>query len=999
MAPQPGSTPSRRRQRRLLRFGLLLAAAAWTAPFLQLQAQDRMFRRYAAGQGFKGAPVSALAQDARGFLWIGGQDGLYRYDGTEFRHWAVGELDASVLSIATNNPERLVVLTEPGHLYEVIGNRATRLDAPLPSGRGQVNCLAFDGHGRLWMVRGGRIAYRDSEGAWHTLPAGAFGDEPPRFLRAAPNGAIAVATWSGVWQLEAGATPVRLLESSRAPDFTFLADGGVAAIDSAIRMVRHGDRHVVDPFAGAAIRPRPIALAQRGETLWASYDRFLVAVRQGRAPEVIGADHGVESGGPLLVDHEGSLWMGTFTALLQYPEPETRIWNERAGLRSQHTRFIGASGDALWVTTWQGTVLLRSGRSGASWLDELFSQGDVCDDDAGHVWLVGRGEIVQARGDRALRRLPIDAEGTLRCARNRAGGAWLSPGDRLLHADSGRLRAAAMPSLPADLTSILSLLHDSRSGFWIGADGMICKGEVVGRDTLRGWECTRLPRAGQILAFHETASGEIWAASSRAGVLVRRGDAWVGASGNDMLPSRALLNLIPSPAGGVWILGHGVVWRVEEGERGGLWRVRERLGEWHGLPLESGRDLHEDLSGTVWITTSLGVIEVPASARRAPERPPLVALVEALVDDEAVDMRDGIVLPYRRNRLELRFALLSFRDPGRLRHQVRLTPREPWRSATGRPWLRWIDLPPRSHHAELRASLDGEHWSPQAASFSFEVRPPWYRSWWAIALATLTAAIVLRLGYRARVRYLVGLERERMRISMDLHDEMGSGLGSIGILSGLLAGVGLADGRGRELARRIANTAEELGGSLSHIIWSLDARPATLAELASRLAESGVNLLAAQGIAFRTDFPDAWPAYPLSARARRNLLLIGLEALHNVARHACAHSVTLGIRRRVGRWELRVVDDGIGFDATKQHSAGHGLVTMQRRAGEMAASIDLTTGTHRGTAVVVRFALGAPGARLSVFRTLARRTVRSARALASTSGSRRAVDEKSGGAA
>jgi signal transduction histidine kinase len=197
---------------------------------------------------------------------------------------------------------------------------------------------------------------------------------------------------------------------------------------------------------------------------------------------------------------------------------------------------------------------------------------------------------------------------------------------------------------------------------------------------------------------------------------------------------------------------------------------------------------------------------------------------------------------------------------------------------------------------------------------------------------------------------------------MDLHDEMGSGLGSIGILSGLLASRGLDDGRGRDLARRIAHTAQDLGGSLSGIIWSLDARPSTLAELASRLAEAGGNLLAAQGIEFRAEFPETWPPDALSPRARRNLMLLGLEALHNAARHARARSVTLAVRRAGGRWEMRIADDGTGFDPAAPYG-GLGLATIRRRAEEIGASIEWDTRPGHGTAVVVRFSLRAIRAR------------------------------------
>jgi signal transduction histidine kinase/ligand-binding sensor domain-containing protein len=953
------STPFLSVVRRLARLCLIVAACAVLPD--RLPAQDRMVRRYAAGQGFTGAPVGALAQDSTGFLWIGGQDGLYRYDGNEFRRWASADVEAPVRAIATTG-DRLVVLTADGALLEIEGDGATPLPLPLPAGSGEPNGVAFDATGRLWAVRGGRVASLEPRGAWHSLPEHAFGGEVPRFVRTSPDGRLAIATWSGVWMLDAHMRAVKTLEFAYAPDFLFLPGGGIAAVDSAIRVVTHTGRRSVDPFRTADVRARPIALAERQGTVWASYDRFLVALRPDRLPEVIGPNHGVESGGPLLVDREGSLWMGTFSSLLQYPEPETRIWNERSGLHSQHTRFVARSEHVLWVTTWQGAAAILPDRGEAQRRRDVHSQGDICRDTDGGVWLQVPHAVLRAKGERIAAGHSIPGAGPLRCALDPEGGLWLALGNMLHRADSQAIRLVAAPRLP-DEVEVLSLLRDSESRLWIGGEDVVCAGALAGRDTIAGWDCARLPAAGLVLALHETPSGSIWAATSRRGVFTLRDGAWRPAAGNAMLPSTSLLNLIPSRAGGVWVLGHGVVWRVEE-SADAAWVVRERLGEWHGLPLESGRDLHEDADGTLWITTSLGVIEVPSSARTPPGQPPAVELVKALIDEQPVALGDTLELPFQRNRLELHFAVLSFRDPGRLRYQVRLSPDGEWREATGRPWFRWIDIQPRRHLAELRASLDGEHWTVQPASLAFRVRPPWYRTAWAVAALAAAASLLLWAAYRARVGYLIGLERERTRIAMDLHDEMGSGLGSIGILSGLLASRGLDDGRNRDLASRIARTAQDLGGSLSGIIWSLDARPSTLAELASRLAEAGGNLLAAQGIEFCAEFPDAWPPDALSPRARRNLMLLGLEALHNAARHSKARSVTLAVRHAGAQWEMRIADDGTGFDAALPHG-GHGLGTIRRRAEEIGASIAWDTHPGQGTAVVVRFTLRSIRARPS----------------------------------
>src|SRR5690606_974670 len=131
----------------------------------------------------------------------------------------------------------------------------------------------------------------------------------------------------------------------------------VLAFDSRLHEVRDGVARVLvypEDLPIPPPLPRGIALTLRRGTLWMALDRFLVARRPGEPLEVLGSDEGISSGGPLLVDREGSLWMGTFSELLQLPEPETRLWSDEHGLPSRHTRFVVRSGDHVWVATWQG---------------------------------------------------------------------------------------------------------------------------------------------------------------------------------------------------------------------------------------------------------------------------------------------------------------------------------------------------------------------------------------------------------------------------------------------------------------------------------------------------------------------------------------------------------------------------------------------------------------------------------------------------------------------
>jgi signal transduction histidine kinase len=229
---------------------------------------------------------------------------------------------------------------------------------------------------------------------------------------------------------------------------------------------------------------------------------------------------------------------------------------------------------------------------------------------------------------------------------------------------------------------------------------------------------------------------------------------------------------------------------------------------------------------------------------------------------------------------------------------------------------------------------------------------------WAISLFGLVIAGILYTAYRVRLAFLLRLERQRSRIAIDLHDEIGSGLGSIGILSGVIAEDKVDDEKRRELARKIATTSGELGNNLGEIVWALSPGSSSLEALAYHLTEQVAGLFPANQTDFSTDFPTVWPASDMSLTVRRNLQLIAMEALHNVARHANSQKVVLGVKPSGRNWHLWISDDGIGIDrAALEDSSGMGLRSMRRRAEEIGAKISWSSENNRGTKVVVAFDL------------------------------------------
>ncbi|MBD3869593.1 MAG: hypothetical protein IFK94_15845 [Acidobacteria bacterium] len=423
------------------------------------------------------------------------------------------------------------------------------------------------------------------------------------------------------------------------------------------------------------------------------------------------------------------------------------------------------------------------------------------------------------------------------------------------------------------------------------------------------------------------------------------------------LNSSWILNLQVAAQEGIWIVGHGTLLRVaERPETEAGWEVLERPGFWQGIPTGGGEDVLEAADGTLWVTTSAGVIQVPSQARRARPEPPLVRLVDVLVDGERLSLEQRPDLPYDRNRLELTFAALSYKDPSMIRYKVRSRPDADWVESR-QPGFRLIDLPPGEYQPEVIASLDGVNWSAEPAGFAFTIRPPWYRQVWALALFVLLTGTLLYLMYRIRLGILLRLERQRTRIAMDLHDELGAGLGSIGLLADLVADEQIEEHERKNLTGKISEAAEELGSALTDIIWSLRGRSERIEALGTYLRERGRRLTPGGSVSFSTRFPDSWPEVTLSLAVRRNLQRIAIEALHNVVKHAGAGSVELGLAPEGGKWSLWVEDDGVGMpeNPVSPEGRGLGMESMRHRANEIGAEIDWKTGKQGGTRLELRF--------------------------------------------
>jgi signal transduction histidine kinase len=232
------------------------------------------------------------------------------------------------------------------------------------------------------------------------------------------------------------------------------------------------------------------------------------------------------------------------------------------------------------------------------------------------------------------------------------------------------------------------------------------------------------------------------------------------------------------------------------------------------------------------------------------------------------------------------------------------------------------------------------------------VAPPLWAQGWFIVSAIAVALGCLFALHRLRLRRELALERVRTQIASDLHDDIGAGLAQIAISSEIARRS--SSEAAREALAEIAEMARGTRASMSDIVWAVDPRHDTLADVVSRMRQFANDVLAGGTTITAMNCPDETEVarVVLAPDRKRNLFLFFKEALTNVARHARAGHVEIELEVGPGRLRLTIRDDGVGFD-TSARAAGNGLANLERRARELGGELTLESAAGRGTRIVL----------------------------------------------
>jgi signal transduction histidine kinase len=397
--------------------------------------------------------------------------------------------------------------------------------------------------------------------------------------------------------------------------------------------------------------------------------------------------------------------------------------------------------------------------------------------------------------------------------------------------------------------------------------------------------------------------------------------------------------------------------------------------------------------GKLWFPTAQGLVMIdPAKLGRNRSPAPPVHIEEVRVDGKIVaqphvspppaasqskiqNPKSRIEqLPATTRRVEFIYTAPALATPERVRFRHRLEGFDAdWTDAGPSRSAAYTKLAPGEYHFQVIASNNDGVWNETGHSWSFRVLAPFWKRAWFLSLAGIATAggvgamarfvSVRHLRRRlARLEEAHAVEKERMRIAQDMHDEIGGKLSRISFLSDMACQNVLPSSDAGKQMDQVSETARDVIRTVDEIVWAVSPRNDTLDSAIHYICRHAEEFFELTPIELQLELPGEVPALRLSAEVRHNVFCAVKEALHNVLKHAQASEVHIKFAVRPVEFEVTVTDNGCGFEVADVFKvsgngnpavhAGDGLLNMRERLESVAGRCRIESAGGRGTTVV-----------------------------------------------
>ena len=360
----------------------------------------------------------------------------------------------------------------------------------------------------------------------------------------------------------------------------------------------------------------------------------------------------------------------------------------------------------------------------------------------------------------------------------------------------------------------------------------------------------------------------------------------------------------------------------------------------------------------LYILTPYAIYEIDTKNTDHNNKIPQTTITGFSVFDKEKPFVNGsnISLKYNENFIDLQFACLLFHSNRQIKYAYKMDGIDnDWVYCNYKRNASYTSLPPGHYIFNVKAQSPDGIWNSSPTQLSIVIQPPLWQTWWFYSLELLvTLSIIfwlIRLYTRRKLakqknefERLRAVSDERTRIASEMHDELGSGLTSIRMLSEIAGGKIDHDITVRSEIEKIEKSATNLSENLREIIWTMNTRFDKLDDFIIYVRSYAVEFFDESPIHFQFTAPDMVPEITLNGELRRNVFLCIKEALNNIMKHSKATDASLTIDlSELTNLVIEIKDNGIGIGATQMNKFGNGLTTMKERLKKFGSEMEIET--------------------------------------------------------
>jgi signal transduction histidine kinase/ligand-binding sensor domain-containing protein len=952
------------------------------------------FDSWSTDNGLPQASITAILQTRDGFLWFATFGGLVRYDGLRFQVFNTGNtkgLRTGRFTFLFEDREGNLWIASEGqgltrYKDEVFTSYTT--DNGLPSN--QVGPITQDPSGHV-LIRSGDQLVLWKDGAF--VPYSTTEPLDGQFHRS-PNGALWYLDGGTLRKLENGQVTaefktnydVRGFHEDRAGRLWLGTREDTLLMYDAGEITTYSEKDGYTKFHLTAFYED-----DKGSLWFGSNKKGLFQFKDGRFTNYSSRE-GLAGNEVRVVyqDREGTLWVGTETGLSRMTERVVTSYSAKDGIAGDNVYPIHEDRQGnIWIGSWFG--LTRYDNGVFTNLSEQYGLTDVqvtslLADTAGGLWIGAWGQpadwsAVRYLKDGKVKTFRFDevpASHVRAIIQDHAGNVWFGAAQGLIKLSEGRFTFYSSHE-GLNAKEIQAIYEDRQGSIWIGADNGLTK---YRNGKFENYTDNQGVANNIVRAIYEDADGALWIGMYDTGLYRLKDGRVTHYTTRVGLFDNGVFRLIEDGSGNFWISCNLGIYRVRKAELNAFaeGRIKEitsvsynkRDGmlnaECNGGGQSAGIRARD---GRIWFPTQGGVAIINPDRVPVNSQPPLVVIESFVVDTQPFSARTPLKLKPDQVNLEIHYSGLSFISPELVKFKYKLEGLDgDWVDVGTRRTAYYAHLAPGTYTFKVIAANRDGVWSEAPVSIVIVMVPPFWRTWWFIAIAILSLGAITYFYYRWRIsqferarlaqqefsRQLIrSQEIERQRIAGELHDSLGQGLLIIKNRAELSRRLLNEPARTLEQLEQIETTAAQSIKEVRQIAYDL--RPYQLDEigLTQALRDLIKNVSGSCQIDFTASIAQIDDLYSIEESI--NLYRIVQEALNNIVKHSGATDASVTISRNDSEVGIVIEDNGSGFtpneNQTNGERCGFGLTGVAERARILGATLNIHSTPGRGTSVLL----------------------------------------------